>query len=150
MNIVFMWMWVCGFRYHMETVVYYPEPVYMYRLAQETQSVSIRESKTYTRSYPCDFHLSNFLKNTGKMQEIQKTAYIADGSQMIGDQVTIFELSGGKPEHETVSEFDGQLRKTSKRSMSCPEEKVGHFAFEKNGSRGHHPKLARKRNNMEE
>ena len=67
---------------YVETVVYYPEPVYMYRLAQETQSVSIRGYQRHIQDHiRVIFHLSQFLRNTGKMQEIQKKRRILpDGS----------------------------------------------------------------------
>lgn len=78
---------------YVETVVYYPEPVYMYRLAQETQSVSIRGYQRHIQDHiRVIFHLSQFFEeyreNAGNSE---KTAYIARRiAQMIGDQVTIF------------------------------------------------------------
>ena len=69
---------------YVETVVYYPEPVYMYRLAQETQSVSIRGYQRHIQDHiRVIFHLSQiFLRNTGKMQENSEKngVYLPDGS----------------------------------------------------------------------
>lgn len=143
---------------YVETVVYYPEPVYMYRLAQETQSVSIRGYQRHIQDHiRVIFHLSQFFEeyreNAGNSE---KTAYIARRiAQMIGDQVTIF-LSFPEENTETQKqflEFDRQLRKTSKTIYELSGRESGTLRLlRRTGFRGYRliRKLARKRNNMEE
>lgn len=105
---------------YVETVAYYDLYVYMYRLAQATQSVSMQGFRKHIQNHmDVILHLSEFAENYKKQsgEENQvKADYIGKRiAQMVGDQVTIFMSYpvSDLANKERFMQFDRQLKQTS-------------------------------------
>lgn len=115
---------------YVEKVVYFDLYVYMYRLAQATQSVSMQGYQKHMQNHiDVIFHLVEFLndyrRGHGKRAKIQ---YISKRvAQMIGDQITIFmsfplEDKGIKAQ---FMEFDKKLKEKSQMMYQMAGEESG-------------------------
>lgn len=104
---------------YVHTVEYFELFVYMYRLAQATQSVSMSGYQKHMQNHiDVIMHLTDFLEAyRGKVGDTEKTEYIGKRiAQMIGDQITIF-LSfslKNKEIKEKFIAFDEELKKKSR------------------------------------
>lgn len=105
---------------YVETVSYYNLHVYMYRLGQITQSVSLAGFRSHIQNHiDVILHLTKFAEqyriNIEKNDE-KKLSYIGKRiAQMVGDQITIF-LSypvRNQENKERFIQFDEQLKETS-------------------------------------
>lgn len=106
---------------YVETVAYYDLHVYMYRLGQVTQSVSMEGFRKHIENHiKVSLNLTKFAEAyrqqaMGQCQE--KIDYIGKRvAQMIGDQVTIFMSypAGDKSIRKKFIEYDRRLRSVSK------------------------------------
>lgn len=104
---------------HVQTVEYFELFVYMYRLAQTAQSVSMKGYQKHMQNHiDVIMHLTDFWENYRKnVGDTEKTNYIGKRiAQMIGDQITIF-LSFS-PKNKEIKRrfitFDEQLKRKSK------------------------------------
>lgn len=115
---------------YVESVAYFDLFVYMYRLAQATQSVSMQGYQKHMQNHiDVIFHLVDFLQSYQKQQEERcKVRYISKRiAQMIGDQITIFMSfpDGDRDIKTQFMEFDRKLKSKSKLLYQLSGEESG-------------------------
>ncbi len=105
---------------YVKTVAYFPLFIYMYRLAQATQSVSMQGYRRHIQNHiDVIFHLTEFAEQYKKNEKDgsrAKAAYIGKRiAQMVGDQITIFMSYpvSDKDNKKRFREFDWKLKEKS-------------------------------------
>lgn len=115
---------------YVKTVQYFDLFVYMYRLAQTTQSVSLKGYQKHMQNHvDVIFHLTDFFENYKQNGEAEKIEYIGKRiAQMVGDQITIF-MSFPETDKEIKAKFIAFDRKLKVKSPEIYERSAKESGF---------------------
>lgn len=142
-----------------ETVVYFKYFVYMYRVAQSTQSVSLKGFQKHIQNHiDVIFHLTDFAmkyKNFAGEYEEKKVDYVGKRiAQMVGEQITIFmsyPIGDNENKYKFIA-FDKQLKQKSRWIYELSGQESGTLRLlRRTGFRGYRwiVSFAKRRNRME-
>lgn len=117
---------------YVETVAYFDLYVYMYRLALQTQSVSIQGYQKHIQNHiDVIMHLSEFAmkyRKTIQDKDQAKLAYIEKRlAQMVGDQISIFMSYSVKDQDvkKKFMDFDAELKRVNPYIYDLSNEESG-------------------------
>lgn len=144
---------------YVQTVAYYDMFIYMYRLAQVTQSVSMQGYQKHIQNHiDVIMHLTDFAEQYRKKTQSKESAkleYIGKRiAQMVGDQITIYMSypAGDKSKKQEFIAFDEKLKQKSIWIYQLSGLESGTLrVLRRTGFKGYGLilSLARKRNGME-